>query len=1362
MRIVVDLQCCQTRPDSLEARLAMALVQGFQRESGDLEIMVVLNETLPDEARAVRWALREDLPPENIRTFSMPFAAGEREDGWHRTVTETVFEYAVDTLQPDCVLLPDAREGADPRSVTSVGRFRKGFDTAVIVHGPKTILDDADQSGFLRDRKAMLERSGRVFTLDAAAAKEVVEGLGRDRSGVVSLDIGALSDRPGPETVRAATRLLLSELKTLATAEPRREEGPQGKRPRLAHVSPLPPERTGIADYSAELVPALAAHYEVDLITDQDTIEGDALRPFTVRSVEWFDQHAHEYDRILYHMGNSPFHEHMLGLLERHPGVVVLHDFFLGHLMARDRRRFQVEVERSCGYSGVARLEEEGTESVLWHCPTNYGVLDRAAGVIVHSQFARRLSARFYGERLSRELAVIPLMAEVSQECSRDEARRALGLSDDEIVICSFGGLGPTKMNDRLLDAWAASNLAEQSGVRLVFVGGVPGNDWGKEIKGAADSLGKNVQITGFVDTREYQYWLSAADIGVQLRKDSRGETSKTILDCLRVGMPVIFNAHGASAEVPGEVGVRLPDTFRLGELVDALESLAASPDARRSLSEAGRAYIRDELAPELIAKKYAQAIDRFTCHGSGARQSELVDVLAGELNGQPTADSTALAEVSRSIAAMDGSPVAELLIDVSAIVREDLRTGIQRVVRAQTRKLLLDPPEGYRVEPVWLDQIDGRWHYRYARGFARQLLGLAKTDLPDDVVDPGPGDVFFGADLFGPGIVAAGEESRLFAHWRARGVKLFFTVYDILPITNPEWFPPGAGEFHGKWLDVVARDADGLICISASVEDGVRRHLASQSFKRFDELRLGHAHLGADFDESAPTNGFPEGASDVLDALKQRPTFLMVGTIEPRKGYLQTVQAFESLWSEGLDVNLVIVGREGWTGLPERARRTIPATVRAIRESPEFRRRLHWLEGVSDEYLSSVYSVADCLVAASEDEGFGLPLIEAAERGLPILSRDIPVFREVAARNASYFHADQVDDLADAIRNWLKALDRGEDLSSTDMTRYTWERNVKRLKELFAGFGWSHSMKPTTDRNEISDSSSGPSDDLRYLEQVIDTRGGRDGGTLAGKEVLVYSPPKTGSVTLYRAIRDYLAPRRGWSRPDSKVLHDHGQKSLEAVLELPEGLKPSDLSRRWIIKDLLEYKRQSGASIDIVSSYREPLGRTISLVFQTLQDLVYRDGTLREEDLTLEACRDRLIRVLRHNMRQHHPIEEIEPGFFDENQFDHERQYCFVDRGHYRILVLKLESVDMWPSAFEESFGYGELDFSAQNTADTKPIAPLYREFREWLRLDPDLVREIYYGNHPQGRQARWFYSEEQLRELYEKSLQRYCEEKV
>jgi len=179
-----------------------------------------------------------------------------------------------------------------------------------------------------------------------------------------------------------------------------------------------------------------------------------------------------------------------------------------------------------------------------------------------------------------------------------------------------------------------------------------------------------------------------------------------------------------------------------------------------------------------------------------------------------------------------------------------------------------------------------------------------------------------------------------------------------------------------------------------------------------------------------------------------------MVGTIEPRKGYLQAIDAFSQLWAEGVEANLVIVGKEGWKGLPEMARRDIPATIERLRSHSELDRRLYFLEGISDEYLEKVYGASTCLIAASYGEGFGLPLVEAAQHELPIIARDIPVFREVAGEHAFYFEGLNANDLAASVREWLALHAEGRHPISAGMSWLSWKDSAAQLRSALLGAG--------------------------------------------------------------------------------------------------------------------------------------------------------------------------------------------------------------------------------------------------------------------------------------------------------------------
>jgi len=205
--------------------------------------------------------------------------------------------------------------------------------------------------------------------------------------------------------------------------------------------------------------------------------------------------------------------------------------------------------------------------------------------------------------------------------------------------------------------------------------------------------------------------------------------------------------------------------------------------------------------------------------------------------------------------------------------------------------------------------------------------------------------------------------------------------------------------------------------------------------------LQITYIHLGADINQSVPTKGLPENYEKFLKLLKSKTSFLMVGTIEPRKGYLQTIKAFDMLWQNDYDVVLVIVGKQGWM---------VESLIELINHHPKLNNRLFWLSGISDEYLEKIYESSSCFIMASEGEGFGLPLIESAKHKLPIIARDIPVYKEVASDYAYYFTNDtDPQTLARDIEQWLNLYKENKHPKSDGMQYLTWKENVKRLLEV-------------------------------------------------------------------------------------------------------------------------------------------------------------------------------------------------------------------------------------------------------------------------------------------------------------------------
>lgn len=838
---------------------------------------------------------------------------------------------------------------------------------------------------------------------------------------------------------------------------------PSGK-PTLAFVSPMPPERTGIADYSADLLPALADYYHIELVVAQKHVTPiNSEKGVNVRSVDWLRSNVDRIDRVIYQMGNSPFHQHMLALIRDIPGTVVLHDFYLSGLMSWlecDAGEINAWVDAlycSHGYPAVTERYANPREAKLKY-PANLGVLQKADGIIVHSEYSRNLIQQWFGGLCEWPVEVIPLVRQPPEQLDKKQARKVLGLNPDDFIICSFGFLDATKLNHRLLESWLNSELAVAENTKLVFVGQCPDDDYGNSLRKRIEEsgLGDRIHITGYASQDDFRQYLMASDLAVQLRAQSRGETSAAVLDCMGYGVPVVVNANGSMAELDKQAVRLLDDEFSNSELTYALESLWEDVSERQRLSARARQAILSNHSPAECSRRYREAIEQFSREAATGRDS-LIDAIA---SNPETIQEDEILSLSECIAASlpVRRPHKRLLLDITATCRNDLKTGIERVARSILMTLPGLCPEDYRIEPVYLSESGGRWHYRYARKYYLELLGCPSEVLKDDVVAPGMGDILLGLDLSGEQLVQA-EQSGLYADYRNRGVPAYFTVFDLLPVQMPEVFPSGTATAHERWLSAVSR-LDGALCISQTVARDLEQWLSENDLQRGREgaFRVDWFHLGADVESSAPTMGMPSNAKELLEECSSRPTFLMVGTIEPRKGHLSAISAFEQLWQNGLDANLVVVGQEGWRDLPAAERSGIIKVVQQLKNHPESGKRLFWLQGISDEYLEEIYAASACLIAASYGEGFGLPLIEAAQHNVPLIVRDIPVFREVAGSAAEFFESDS--DLAQVIERFLETPSvAGRQATNSNQIQWlTWRESASRLLEALFSRGHNDS----------------------------------------------------------------------------------------------------------------------------------------------------------------------------------------------------------------------------------------------------------------------------------------------------------------
>ena len=240
----------------------------------------------------------------------------------------------------------------------------------------------------------------------------------------------------------------------------------------------------------------------------------------------------------------------------------------------------------------------------------------------------------------------------------------------------------------------------------------------------------------------------------------------------------------------------------------------------------------------------------------------------------------------------------------------------------------------------------------------------------------------------------------------KREGVGIVSVIYDLIPLTHPQFYDTRLVQIFNEWFDWIAKTADGYVAISATVRDQVRDELHRRvGPAKADTLWFDYFHLGSELDLREETAAVETRLTRLFDT--PQPVFLMVSTIEPRKNHDYLLDAFELAWAAGSTARLCIAGRIGWK---------CDALLARVRNHPQLNKRLFMFNDLSDTSLEHAYSHASALVFPSYVEGFGLPLVEAMQRGLPAMGSDIPIFREIGGEFMAYFDLAEPQNLADLV----------------------------------------------------------------------------------------------------------------------------------------------------------------------------------------------------------------------------------------------------------------------------------------------------------------------------------------------------------
>jgi glycosyltransferase involved in cell wall biosynthesis len=394
---------------------------------------------------------------------------------------------------------------------------------------------------------------------------------------------------------------------------------------KVSYYSPMPPERSGIADYSALLLPSLRRVLDVEVARRGKSARGEVA---------------------LYHVGNDPeSHGWIVEALRREPGVVVLHDFVLHHLVAgmtlarKDGKGYLAALERDAGLAGrlLGLGVIDGCIPPLWEVrpedfPLCGEVLDLATGVIVHSAYVEeRVRERGYGGVVWK----VPHPAWPAPDVTPE---RVAGSP----VLGAFGNLNASKRVPQLLDAFARFRETHREASLLLVGAAAPGVDLSGRI--AHDGLEGAVFHEDYVDERRLWALMAGVDVVVSLRSPTMGETSGTVVRALSLGKPLLVSDVGWFSELPGDVALKVaPDVREVDRLAAAMETLA-DPALRDAMGARAGELAATEHGLARVAELYAAALEE-AAGGEAVRDAVLREVTAAaaEVGFEPASGETAV-----------------------------------------------------------------------------------------------------------------------------------------------------------------------------------------------------------------------------------------------------------------------------------------------------------------------------------------------------------------------------------------------------------------------------------------------------------------------------------------------------------------------------------------------------------------------------------------------------------------------------------------------------------------------------------------------------------------------------------------------
>lgn len=443
---------------------------------------------------------------------------------------------------------------------------------------------------------------------------------------------------------------------------------------KVAWFSPLPPQRSGIAEYSQDLLPYLRKHMEIDLFVEdpkihQDTPLASEFPIYNYRDYRDMNRPI-KYDINIYHMGNNISHRFVYLSLVETPGLVVLHEPMLHHFMLEMLSGTWTwkDYSRELDYNYSVKREDietivgsDSTEESRFDYPMIQRVVDSSTGIIVHSRFARDEVLKHHPPCPVKIINMPYIPDNDTNKANRSIARKKLGLDRNDFIVGTFGFVTPAKGIDTVLDTVKAL-VPDIPELRLLVVGGhVP--EYPVEEVISAKGIKEYVLTPGYVDYEDLELYMRACDLSISLRYPSAGETPASVIRLLGSACPVVLSDCKAFSEFPDDVCVKVDPRSSSTEIRKVVLDLYSNRELLNRKGEAAEQLVLGQNDPLETASEYSEFANYIISGYFGGRNSEVKTYkgIKGILK------EALLEEISEKLAAMEvGVKNTALLDDIA------------------------------------------------------------------------------------------------------------------------------------------------------------------------------------------------------------------------------------------------------------------------------------------------------------------------------------------------------------------------------------------------------------------------------------------------------------------------------------------------------------------------------------------------------------------------------------------------------------------------------------------------------------------------------------------------------------------------